>query len=176
MSNSTTELYYDPFDHAIDDDPYPVWKRMRAEAPLYFNDKYNFYALSRYDDVGPALHDWQTYRSGHGTTADVLFSGIDIPPGILLWEDPPLHDLHRRLLSRVFTPRRMLAVEGMVRDLCSRALDPLRGSDGFDFVGDLGAIMPMRTIGYLLGIPEEGQQQIRERNDKSITVESGAAC
>ena len=175
MSNSTVELYYDPFDHTIDDDPYPVWKRMRAEAPLYFNDKYNFYALSRYDDVAPALHDWQTYRSGRGTTADVLFSGIDIPPGILLWEDPPLHDLHRRLLSRVFTPRRMLAVEGLVRDLCSRALDPLRDLDGFDFVADLGAIMPMRTIGYLLGIPEEGQQQIRERNDKSITVESGGS-
>src|ERR1700744_5368833 len=145
---------------------------MRAEAPLYFNEKYNFYALSRYDDVAPALHDWQTYRSGHGTTADVLFSGIDIPPGILLWEDPPLHDLHRRLLSRVFTPRRMLAVDGLVGDLCSRALDPLRGLDGFDFVADLGAIMPMRTIGYLLGIPEEGQQQIREHNDQSITVES----
>ena len=173
MSNSTVELYYDPYDHTIDDDPYPVWKRMRAEAPLYYNDKYNFYALSRYDDVSPALHDWETYRSGRGTTADVLFSGIDIPPGILLWEDPPLHDLHRRLLSRVFTPRRMLAVEGLVRDLCSRALDPLRDLDGFDFVADLGAIMPMRTIGYLLGIPEEGQQQIRERNDKSITVESG---
>jgi cytochrome P450 len=171
-SNSTVQLYYDPFDHGIDDDPYPVWQRMRAEAPLYYNDKHKFYALSRYDDVARALPDWQTYRSGRGTTADVLFSGIDIPPGILLWEDPPLHDLHRRLLSRVFTPRRMLAVEGLVRDLCSRALDPLRDLDGFDFVADLGAIMPMRTIGYLLGIPEEGQQQIRDRNDKNITVDS----
>ena len=55
-SDQTVELYYDPFDHGIDDDPYPVWKRMRAEAPLYFNDKYNFYVLSRYDDVAPALH------------------------------------------------------------------------------------------------------------------------
>jgi cytochrome P450 len=171
-SNQTVELYYDPFDFAIDDDPYPVWKRMRAEAPLYFNDKYNFYALSRYDDVARALPDWQTYRSGRGTTADILFSGIEVPPGIILFEDPPLHDMHRRLLSRVFTPRRMLAVEGMVRDFCSRALDPLRDSDGFDFVVDLGAVMPMRTIGFLLGIPEEGQQQIRERNDKSITVGS----
>ena len=164
-------LYYDPFDFAIDDDPYPVWQRMRAEAPLYFNDKYNFYALSRYDDVAQALPDWQTYRSGHGTTADILFSGIEIPPGILLFEDPPLHDLHRRLLSRVFTPRRMLAVEDLVRDLCCRALDPLRDLDGFDFVADLGAVMPMRTIGFLLGIPEEGQQLIRDRNDKSITVD-----
>ncbi|HEY7052197.1 MAG TPA: cytochrome P450 [Mycobacterium sp.] len=169
-TEQTDQLYYDPFDLDIDDDPYPVWRRMRAEAPLYFNDKYNFYALSRYDDVTRALPDWQTYRSGRGTTADILFSGIEVPPGILLFEDPPMHDLHRRLLSRVFTPRRMLAVEDLVRDFCSRALDPLRGADGLDFVVDLGAIMPMRTIGYLLGIPEEGQQQIRERNDKSITV------
>lgn len=169
----TVELYYDPFDFGIDDDPYSVWKRMRAEAPLYYNEKHNFYALSRYDDVARGLPDWETYRSGRGTTADILFSGIEIPPGILLFEDPPLHDLHRRLLSRVFTPRRMLAVEDLVRDFCSRALDPLLGSDGFDFVTDLGAIMPMRTIGYLLGIPEEGQQQIRDLNDKRITVAEG---
>ncbi|CAM3372525.1 cytochrome P450 [Mycolicibacterium frederiksbergense] len=166
----TTELYYDPFDNDIDDDPYPIWKRMREEAPLYYNEKYNFYALSRYDDVAPALPDWQTYRSGHGTTADILFSGIEVPPGILLFEDPPLHDLHRKLLSRVFTPRRMLAVEDLVREFCSRALDPIVGSDRFDFVVDLGAIMPMRTIGYLLGIPEEEQQRIRDRNDTAITV------
>jgi cytochrome P450 len=171
----TIELYYDPFDFGIDDDPYPVWKRMREEAPLYYNEKHNFYALSRYDDVARGLPDWETYRSGRGTTADILFSGIEVPPGILLFEDPPLHDLHRRLLSRVFTPRRMEAVEDLVRDFCSRALDPLRDSDGFDFVADLGAIMPMRTIGYLLGIPEEGQQQIRDLNDKSITVAEGSS-
>lgn len=163
-------LYYDPFDYDIDDDPYPVWQRMRAEAPLYHNEKYNFYALSRYDDVATALLDWHTYRSGHGTTADILFSGLEVPPGILLWEDPPLHDLHRRLLSRVFTPRRMLAVEGLVRQLCVRALDPLRDADGFDLVADLGAIMPMRTIGYLLGIPEGEQEQIRATTDNSIAV------
>lgn len=168
------ELYYDPYDYAIDDNPYPVWRRMREEAPLYRNDKYGFYALSRYEDVSRALPDWDTYRSGKGTTLDILLSGIEVPPGILLFEDPPLHDLHRRLLSRVFTPRRMLAVEDLVRGFCSRALDPLVAAGGFDFVVDLGAIMPMRTIGYLLGIPEEGQQQIRDLNDKSITVESDA--
>ncbi|WP_370331526.1 cytochrome P450 [Mycolicibacterium hippocampi] len=167
---SIGDLYYDPFDHAIDDDPYPVWRRMREEAPLYYNDKYGFYALSRYDDVVKALPDWQTYRSGKGTTADILFSGIEVPPGILLFEDPPLHDVHRRLLSKVFTPRRMLAVEDLVRRFCARALDPLVDGDGFDFVVDLGAIMPMQTIGYLLGIPEDGQKQIRERTDKSIAV------
>jgi cytochrome P450 len=70
----------------------------------------------------------------------------------------------------------MLAVEDLVRDLCCRALDPLRGLDGFDFVADLGAVMPMRTIGYLLGIPEEGQQAIRDRNDKNITIDSEGAA
>ena len=127
MANSpTVELYYDPFDFAIDDDPYPVWKRMRVEAPLYHNDKHNFFALSRYDDVAQALPDWQTYRSGRGTTADILFSGIEVPPGILLFEDPPLHDLHRRLLSRVFTPRRMLAVTRLVDGLVRRGAGPVR--------------------------------------------------
>lgn len=172
---TAVELYYDPYDYDVDDNPYPVWRRMRDEAPLYFNDKYGFYALSRYDDVSRALPDWETYRSGKGTTADILFNGIEVPPGILLFEDPPLHNLHRRLLSRVFTPRRMLAVEDLVREFCSRALDPLRDADGFDFVADLGAFMPMRTIGYLLGIPEEGQQLIRDRSDKNITVGNAAA-
>ena len=174
MANNTVELYYDPYDYAIDDDPYPVWRRLREEAPLYYNDKYGFYALSRYDDVSRALPDWETYRSGKGTTADILFNNIEVPPGILLFEDPPLHDLHRRLLSRVFTPRRMLAVEDLVRGFCARALDPLMDRDGFDFVADLGAIMPMRTIGYLLGIPEEGQEQIRQRTDQNITVGDAA--
>ena len=158
------ELYYDPYDPDIDDNPYPIWKRMRDEAPLYYNEKYNFYALSRYEDVARELPNWQTYRSGRGTTADILFNNIEVPPGILLFEDPPLHDLHRRLLSRVFTPRRMLAVESLVREFCSGELDPLIGAGGFDFIADLGAMMPMRTIGYLLGIPEDHQASIRDRN------------
>ncbi|MGB8208230.1 MAG: cytochrome P450 [Mycobacterium sp.] len=167
------ELYYDPYDPDIDDNPYPVWKRMRAEAPLYYNEKYNFYALSRYEDVARELPNWQTYRSGRGTTADILFNNIEVPPGILLFEDPPLHDLHRRLLSRVFTPRRMLAVESLVRGFCANELDPLIGSGGFDFIADLGAMMPMRTIGYLLGIPEEHQASIRDRNGAYIDVAKG---
>ena len=167
------ELYYDPYDFDIDDNPYPVWKRMREEAPLYYNDKYNFYALSRYEDVERELHNWETYRSGRGTTADILFNNIEVPPGILLFEDPPLHDLHRKLLSRVFTPRRMLAVESLVREFCVKELDPLVGAGGFDFIADLGAMMPMRTIGYLLGIPEERQADIRDRNAAFIDVAKG---
>ncbi|MGE2718789.1 cytochrome P450 [Mycolicibacterium celeriflavum] len=171
---NTVDLYYDPFDFDIDDDPYPIWKRMRDEAPLYYNEKYNFYALSRYDDVSQGLHDWDTYRSGKGTTMDVIMSGVDVPPGVILFEDPPLHDIHRRVLSKVFTPRRMEAIEGLVRQFCVRALDSLAGATRFDVIGDFGALIPMRTIGYLLGIPEQGQQQIRDNTDASIGLKEGS--
>jgi cytochrome P450 len=172
-SAETTDLYYDPFDFEIDNDPYPVWKRLRDEAPLYHNEKYNFFALSRYADVAPALNDWELFRSGRGTTADIMLSGMEIPPGIILWEDPPIHDLHRRLLSRVFTPRRMEAVEGLARQYCVRALDPHVGAGRFDFIADLGAQMPMRVIGYLVGIPEADQEMIRSRTDSLLTLKDG---
>jgi cytochrome P450 len=170
---SAVELYYDPFDFDIDDDPYPTWKRLRDDAPLYYNDKYEFYALSRYEDVSRELPNWETYRSGRGTTMDVIRSGIEVPPGVIPFEDPPLHDLHRRLLSKVFTPRRMEEIELLTRQFCVRALDPLIGSGRFDFIRDIGAMVPMRTIGYLLGIPEEDQQGIRDKTDRVLGLKDG---
>jgi cytochrome P450 len=169
------KVYYDPFDFEIDDDPYPAWKRLRDEAPLYYNEKYQFYALSRYEDVARELPNWDTYRSGRGTTMDVITSGIELPPGVILFEDPPLHDLHRRLLSKVFTPRRMAEIEPLTRQFCVRALDPLIGSGRFDFIEDIGAMVPMRTIGYLLGIPEQGQQRIRDKTDRALGIKDGTA-
>jgi cytochrome P450 len=170
---SAVELYYDPYDFAIDDDPYPTWKRLRDEAPLYYNEKYGFYALSRYEDVARELPNWEAYRSGRGTTMDIILSGIELPPGIILFEDPPIHDLHRRLLSRVFTPRRMEAIEPLTRQYCVRALECLSDSDRFDFIKDLGAQIPMRTIGYLLGIPEQNQESIRDRSNNALVLTEG---
>ena len=168
-----SEVYYDPYDFEIDADPYPVWKRLRDEAPLYDNRRYEFYAVSRFDDVERALVEWHTYRSGRGSVLEIIKANIEIPPGIVLFEDPPIHDLHRGLLSRVFTPKKMNDVEPKVRDFCARSLDPLVGSGRFDFVADLGAQMPMRTIGMLLGIPEQDQQAIRDQADQGIHVEDG---
>jgi cytochrome P450 len=170
---TSTAVYYDPFDFDIDDDPYPIWKRLRDEAPLYHNEKYNFYALSRYEDVSRDLTNWEAYRSGRGTTMDIIMSGIEVPPGIILFEDPPIHDLHRHLLSKVFTPRRMEAIEPLTRDFCVRALDPLMGTGRFDFIGNLGAMVPMRTIGYLLGIPEDNQEALRDRGGRQLTLKEG---
>lgn len=165
--------YYDPFDFEIDDDPYPVWKRMRDAKPLYHNEKYGFYALSRYEDVARELTNWNDYRSGKGTIIEVILNGVEVPPGVILFEDPPIHDAHRRLLSGVFTPRRMAAVEPLAREFCRRALEPLSGADTFDFIADLGAWMPMRTIGYLLGIPEDRQVAIRQSTDRLLELGDG---
>jgi cytochrome P450 len=168
------DVYYDPYDFAIDDDPYPVWKRLRDEAPLYSNDKYNFFALSRFDDVERCSVDWRTYSSAKGSVLEMITSGFEIPPGTILFEDPPAHDLHRGLLSRVFTPRKMNAIEGKVREFCARSLDPLVGSGGFDFIADLGAQMPMRTIGMLLGIPEADQEALRDTIDAGMRLADGS--
>lgn len=169
-----SDPYYDPFDFEIDDNPYPAWKRLRDAAPLYHNEKYGFYALSRYEDVARELVNWGDYRSGKGTIIEVILNGVDVPPGVILFEDPPIHDAHRRLLSGVFTPRRMAAIEPLAREFCRRALDPLTGQDTFDFIADLGALMPMRTIGYLLGIPEESQASIRRNTDKLLELKQSA--
>ena len=166
-----SDVYYDPYDFEIDADPYPVWKRLRDEAPLYRNDKHGFYALSRFADVQQGLIDWRTYSSAKGTVLELIKSQMDIPPGSIIFEDPPTHDLHRGLLSRVFSPRRVKEIEPRMRQYCAETLDPHVGTGGFDFIADLGAYMPMRTIGLLLGVPEEDQEAIREQIDASLRLD-----
>jgi cytochrome P450 len=173
MTATESDVYYDPFDFEIDTDPYPIWKRLRDERPLYYNERYDFYALSRFEDVERALVDWRTYSSARGTVLELIKSGMEIPRGSIIFEDPPDHDLYRGLLSRVFTPRKMAAIEPKVREFCARTLDPLVGSGGFDFIRDLGAQMPMRTIGMLLGIPEQDQEALRDRIDEGLRLEEG---
>jgi len=167
------DIYYDPFDFKIVANGYPVWKRMRDDAPLYRNEKYDFWALTRFADVKAALHDWRTYSSARGSVLEVIKSGVEIPRGNILFEDPPAHDLHRGLLARVFSPRRMAAIEPEARAYCARSLDPLVGKGGFDFIADLGSQMPMRVIGMLLGIPEQDQEAIRDQIDAGMNLDAG---
>jgi cytochrome P450 len=173
MSAIESGIYYDPYDFEIDTDPYPIWERLRDEAPLYHNERYGFYALSRFEDVERAFVDWRTYSSAKGTVLELIKSGVEIPPGSIIFEDPVGHDLHRGLLSRVFSPRKMNAIEPKVREYCARSLDHLVGAGGFDFIADVGAEIPMRTIGMLLGIPEEDQEALRERIDEGLRLEEG---
>jgi cytochrome P450 len=165
--------YYDPYDIELAADPYPVWRRLRDEAPLYYNEKYDFYALSRHADISKGLPDWESFSSARGVIIELIKANLDLPSGTLIMEDPPVHDIHRNLLVRVFTPRRIAAIEPQVRAYCAQHLDPLIGESRFDLIAELGAQMPGKVIGMLLGIPEEDTAAIRANVDNNLRTEAG---
>jgi cytochrome P450 len=171
--SAPNEVYFDPYDVELNADPYPMFRRLREEAPLYYNEQHDFYVLSRFGDVDDALVDYQTFSSARGAILEIIKANIDIPPGTVIFEDPPIHDIHRKLLSRMFTPRKINELEPKIREFCARSLDPLIGTSGFDFVADLGAQMPMRVIGMLLGVPEEDQEAARDFANAQLRTEAG---
>ncbi len=172
-AETANQIYYDPWDTDLNADPYPMFKRLRDNAPLYYNAPHDFYALSRFDDVSRALVDYQTFSSAKGVVLEILKSGMEIPLGTVIFEDPPIHDIHRNLLSRAFTPRKINALEPQVREFTARCLDPLVGGDRFDFVKDLGSVMPLRVVGMLFGIPEHFQQRVQENGERQFPIERG---
>jgi cytochrome P450 len=167
------DVRYDPYDVEINRDPYPVFRRLREEQPLYYNEEHDFYALSRHADVERGLKDNRTFISGRGGILELIKAGVEMPSGIVIFEDPPTHTIHRRLMSRMFTPRKVAALEDKIRAFCAEALDPHLGTGSFDFVRDLGAYMPMRVIGMLMGVPDEDQDRIREVVDANLRTEAG---
>jgi cytochrome P450 len=165
--------YWDPYDPRFFADPYPVFQRLREEAPVYYNEKYDFYAVSRYADVDRGLTDKETFSSARGDILEMIKQNVPVPYGSFIHEDPPVHTVHRRVLNRVFTPKKMAALEPQIRQFCANALDPLVAGGEFDFITNLGADMPMRVISMLLGIPEEDQAAVRERVDHNLRTEAG---
>jgi cytochrome P450 len=170
-----SDLYYDPYTAINDPDPYPLYKRMRDEAPLYYNEKHDFYAVTRYEDCERGLVDAKRYISGRGGILELIKANVELPPGNLIFEDPPEHDIHRSLLARVFTPRRVSALEPKIREFCARSLDPIVGAREFDLIADLGAQMPARVMGMLFGIPDEDLDAVRRGTDANLRTKAGEA-
>jgi cytochrome P450 len=170
---SDAPVHWDPYDPKYFANPYPVFGRLREEAPLYYNEQYDFYAVSRYEDVERGLGDRDTFISGRGGVLEIIQNNVPIPNGTFIFEDPPLHGIHRGVLTRVFTPKRMTALEPQIRAFCAKALDPLVEGGEFNFIEDLGKEMPMRVIGMLLGIPEEDLKGVQERADANLRTEPG---
>lgn len=166
----SSDLYYDPYDYSIDADPYPIWKRLRDEAPLYHNEKLGFYALSRYDDVLEGLLDHETLVSSHGITLEMI---NDEPIGIpmMIMMDPPEHTWLRKLVNRAFTPRRVDALEPRIRAICANLLDPLVGAGGFDYVRDFAGLVPPTVILALMGFPEGHEAAFRKTVDTSMHLD-----
>ncbi|OBH89597.1 cytochrome P450 [Mycobacterium sp. E2733] len=170
---TVSELFYDPYNVELNADPYPLFRRLREEAPLSYNEQHDFYALSRFEDVHAALNDHETFSSARGNILELIKADMPIPPGLFLMEDPPLHDIYRQSLSRMFTPRKMREVEATARQFCAESLDPFVGSGGFDFIANLGAEMPVRVVCRLLGIPDEMRQEVLDLAEGHVNTEAG---
>lgn len=166
-------LYWDPFDPEIDSQPYQTWRRLRDEAPLYRNDRYGFWALSRYEDVNAAHRDPKTFLSGRGTVLELMGAELDRMAGMIIFMDPPQHETMRALVSRAFTPRRMAALEERIRGVCRQYLDPQVGGAGFDYLQDFGAQLPSRIISSLLGVSEGDRPRVLELIDTIFYIEPG---
>ncbi len=166
-------VYWDSYRPDISFNPYGIYRRLREEAPLYYNSEYDFYAVSRFADVDRVFLDRETFSSARGDILEIVKSGMEIPKGFFIWEDPPLHTVYRGIVSRVFTPKRMNDLEEKIRTYCVQLLDPIADTKRFDFLADLGHKLPGGVIGMMLGIPDEDRDKIRESVDTNLRTEEG---
>ena len=172
MTNVVDDLYWDPFDVDIDSNPYGIWQRLRDDAPLYRNDRFDFWALSRFADVEAASTSPRVFSSAHGTVLE-LMAERPIGGGQMIFMDPPDHTRLRSLVSRAFTPRRMSLLEDRIHELAAGLLDPLVGAGEFDYVQDFGAILPSMVISSLLGVPDADRAYVHQMIDTLFHIEPG---
>lgn len=180
MNATTSEvsggpIEFDPFTQDFFDGAYDTYRRLRNEAPVYYNKKWDFWALTRYDDVAPGTKDHETYSSAKGATLDMVKAHDDaIPvPKVIISMDPPEHEKMRKLVSKVFTPRAIAGLEDMVREKVYECLDALDPSE-FDVVADFSALFPNEVITTMLGVPKEDRNQIRLWLDLLLERQPGA--
>ncbi|WP_101947832.1 cytochrome P450 [Mycobacterium sp. 3519A] len=169
----TADLRWDPFDRALHREPYAVWRRLRDEAPVYYNEEYDFYALSRFDDVMTASLDTETFSSEHGVTLDMITSER-LESKAMIMMDPPDHTALRKMVNRSFFRSTVAELEDRVRQLCRNYLEKFDGADGFDYVRDFSMKLPVMVISSLLGFPEEDHDNLREWSDLQIHRDEGA--
>lgn len=171
---------YDPFSFEVQHNPYPTYRWLRDEAPVYRSETHGFYALSRYEDVMAAHLQPRSFVSSHGVTLE----GHELGGDFLILKDPPEHDWHRRVVSRVFTPRAVAALEPFVRQVAGDLLDPLVAGGRFDVVEDFSIQLPLRVACELFQIPAGHRQQIHVLSDRlvarddagSITADAATAA
>jgi cytochrome P450 len=172
-SAPTGDLYWDPFEKSLRVDPHTTWRRLRDEAPVYYNDRYDFWALSRFADVDATHRDAKTFSSAHGTVLEIMSENSMNSEGMMIFLDPPDHTRLRRLVSKAFTPRRIGEIETNVRALCADLLDARRGEASWDYVQEFGALLPSSVIGTLLGVPAEDSETVRGMIDLMFHIEPG---
>ncbi|MEU9806552.1 cytochrome P450 [Mycobacterium sp. NPDC050853] len=172
----TSSLVFDPYDYDFHEDPYPYYRRLRDEAPLYRNDDLNFWALSRHQDVLQGFRNSEALSNANGVSMDKASFGphARLVMSFLAMDDPE-HLRLRTLVSKGFTPRRIRELEGRVVELARTHLDTALQSESFDFIGDYAGKLPMDVISELMGVPEADRTRIRELADGVMHREDGLA-
>ncbi|MCV7278304.1 cytochrome P450 [Mycolicibacterium flavescens] len=166
-------VQFDPYSDDFFNAPYDTYRRLRDEAPVYHNEKYGFWALSRYQDVEPALKDFDTYSSARGVTLDMYLAEPDpAQPPMIIMMDPPEHTVMRKLVNKVFTPRAVAALAPMIREKIADVVADLDRT-AFDVVAEFGALFPVEVITTMLGVPPDHRQQIRRWLDKQLERHTG---
>jgi cytochrome P450 len=165
-------MEYDPYSYEIDEDPYPTYRWMRDEAPLYYNEALDFYALTRFEDNLQAFIDKDAYTSTWATSLEFM-NQPHPDSGLMIWMDPPDHNRYRGLVSKAFTPRRISELEPRIRAIAAAHLDALVGRERFDVVREFTARLPMDVISELLGIPEADRRWVQEGSNAMLHREPG---
>ena len=163
---SKPTLVFNPVSQEYFDNPYAVYARMREEAPLYYDEEEDFYALTRHVDVAAAFKDHESFSSARGCDLGMVRSG-DVPQKSIIFMDPPDHRHMRSLLNKAFTPRAIQAQKDTVIELIEHYLgkaDP----DNFDVVQDFSGPFPVEVITRMAGVPENFRQQVRHWIDASL--------
>lgn len=165
-------VVFDPFSEDFFNSPYEMYRQMRLHAPVYYSEQYDFYALTRHEDVAAAFKDHETYSSAYGVDLAQVRKGDVTEHGSIIAMDPPAHRRMRSLLNKVFTPRAIQSKRELVTELVDKhlsAVDPA----GFDFVQDFSALFPVDVMTTLQGVPDEDHQQIRLWIDDLLHREPG---
>lgn len=169
---TASKIVFDPFSEEFFNGPWEIYRRLRDEAPVYYNEAEDFYALSRHEDVAAAYKDFATYSSAYGLDLAMVRSGEPAPMKMIILMDPPEHRHMRSLVNKVFTPRAIEAMRPMVTETIDRYLNAA-GPTSFDVVQDFSAYFPVDIITTMLGVPEDKRQQVREWVDTSLHREPG---
>jgi cytochrome P450 len=173
-SDTATPVHYSPYAYEIHEDPYPTYARLRAEAPLYRNDEFDFWALSRHADVLAAFRDPAHLSNRNGVSLDPAAYGPRAHKSMsFLAMDPPRHTRMRSLVSKAFTPRRVAELEPDIRALAVRYLDAAVGAGSFDMVGDVAGKLPMDVISQMIGVPEADRAEVRRLADLLVHRDEG---
>ena len=173
-AQAAAPLEFDPYAYEVHEDPYPLYARLRAEAPAYRNERLGFWALSRHADVLAAFRDWPRFSSRHGVSLDLdAFHDRAETTMSFLAMDPPRHDRLRALVSRGFTPRRVSALEPHVRALSVRYLDDCVEAGSCDFIRDFAGKLPMDVISEMIGVPAADRARLRAWADLVVHREEG---